>query len=292
MAVVYDVATAEVLAQRCADGAEVAFSRDGSLVALADEGRSVVIWDWRGEGRRSCYNLRMLTDRDFDQQTETSDYVAAADDTRLIITDRLTGRTICRTGAPLVFYYADTLPNNVVPCARVTAVALSRDGTRLAYAQYWRGIRIWDLRQRPPQQCDGLEAPAHVGLATEASYGGTMPNELAFSGDGRYIAASDTDEKKSTLWDTVTEELLLAEPGYIQARVLADGPNIFPYRARLGQRETTIEHGRAHDVVGWLPECTPSRANLSGKPAWEFNRRTEQGDRVCQYFALSTHGSS
>jgi WD40 repeat protein len=280
--IVFDATSACELARMRGVGfSHPTFSPDGLLLALAWENDgTIALWNWRRPMAECCYSLRQTDHPGFDQPMARGKYAAAAKFDEINITHNVTGEVICRAGVRLRIQR----PGLEQPSYRVMALTLSRDGTKLAYAQCDRGICIWDFRQLSPEslaeRCRRSVGVELGGLRMEDDGLGYLPDALSFSSDDRVLAGGNSDNRSSVLWDATTGKCLLVLRTYIQPRVLADGSKLFPYLARLTLTETILETGDTHQVLGWLPETTPSLANPSGKPEWAFRRQMFRLERM------------
>jgi len=99
----------------------------------------------------------------------------------------------------------------------IDALAVSRDGSLLATGGF-RSIRLWDLAERR-QLGQPLVIPSGSELAS-----------LAFSGDGRTLAATEYGTRTLTLWDVRSRhEVGTPIPGYEKARFSRDGNELLSF---------------------------------------------------------------
>lgn len=173
---------------------DAAFSPDGTILAVAvyDELR---LWDWkRGRLRRAPRA----------QNNPASDLCYSPDGRLLAI----------GTGSTAEIYDARTLSltHTIEPANRVFGVAFSPDGRLLATSgpTFRNGPRLWTRKLMAGRQT-GHDAPIHDTIGTVSLWhassgslagqlhGGRWAIQVAFSRDGRWVAAT-SDDDTMRLW--------------------------------------------------------------------------------------------
>ena len=128
---------------------------------------------------------------------------------------------------------------------RVSALAFSHDGTRLASGSTDKTVRLWDLSNGGKW----ITLQKHTGWT----------NVLAFSPDGKMLASGSTD-KTVQLWDTTTGEPLATLTGHINGiTALAFSPD-----------STTLASGSADGTIRfWHAETgNPLTDHIIGHTQW------------------------
>jgi WD40 repeat protein len=171
--------------------AQVAFSRDGTLLASSDEHATVRIWN---VATARPVGMPLPTDPKPDEHTTTLGLafspdgrllVAAGHDGRLWVWNPANGHSV---GVPLRTGAQDIAPN---------VVAFSPDGKLLAAGCNDGIVRLWDMTSGHP-----------VGPLPRRFTGPHSPiSSLAFSADGATLATGAGDGS-ARLWSTATGRLL------------------------------------------------------------------------------------
>ena len=128
---------------------------------------------------------------------------------------------------------------------RVSALAFSHDGTRLASGSTDKTVRLWDTTKPD----EGMTLQKHTGWT----------NVLAFSPDGKMLASGSTD-KTVQLWDTTTGDPLATLTGHINGiTALAFSPD-----------STTLASGSADGTIRfWHAETgNPLTDHIIGHTQW------------------------
>lgn len=282
--VVYDAKSAKELARLQYSGpSRAVFSNDSTLLALAGENKGVWVWDWQNALPGMAFSQSQDITHEFRMEAqEGGKYAACSRGDSLEISVRGTGEVICRLCACQAYTVGS---NGTRPRFDVRALAQSPDGTKLVWAQYNRGVRIWNIGETPPTRYmtwlpEGLKMEYHSGELE-------LPHQLAFSSDGCRVAG--TNDLTHSLWLASTGKRVTLGEGYVQPAILAEGPSMFPYRTRVVKRgtrpETIIEYLETY-ISGWLPEVTPSLGDPSGKAKWAFRITNSNGVGIYRRYVL------
>ncbi len=156
----------------------------------------------------------------------------------------------------------------------IEAVAFSPDGTQLATAGYGGLIILWDLATGRPRRTFRHPRSLH---------------SLAFSGDGRFLAAAAEHEHSSLIWDLVTGEPLPERGHRSPVRFLATlddgdrfasaGRDVFLWDFASGQRLHHLEIGSG-DFSALSPDGNTAASSsgtlvdvTSGEEIWYLEGR-------------------
>jgi WD40 repeat protein len=185
--------------KRRASVAAVAFTPDRQRIITAGPGL-VKLWDARS-GKMP---------RNFDERGETQLAAISGDGTYIVgvlgksgkVWDAVSGKELLST--PVLFPVKPDADNNgpgfkAFAQVQVTSLAISSDGTRVAFGTADNTVRVWDART-------GKELLALKGHAD-------MVSCLAISNDGNRIVSGSAD-KTLRVWDAQTGTILLTFTGH------------------------------------------------------------------------------
>jgi WD40 repeat protein len=204
--------------------AAAAYSRDGATLASAGEDRSIRLWDLRASPPKVKQILKRHEGA-INSVTFSSDGKAlASGDWRgmVLLWELADGQARLRAELPPQPPPAELLPE-YHGRYKHQAVAFSPDGTRLATSSLV-DVVLWDLKRQSPSVIRTLRPKSITGRG-ENNYPSVVQS-LAFSPDGKILAAGHYDAGGTLLWDLrgdLTQET--ARLGKITTRTVAFAPD-------------------------------------------------------------------
>jgi WD40 repeat protein len=120
----------------------------------------------------------------------------------------------------------------------VTTVAWDRAGRRIASGARDRTVRVW-------------EAQSGAELARLRGHEGAVTT-VAWDRAGRRIA-SGAEDKTVRVWDAQSGACLEVIDGQGDVQAIADGAEVFPFRAIHRSQETVIEPAEGGEALAWFP---------------------------------------
>jgi WD40 repeat protein len=243
----------------------VNFSADGTRLATAAEDGTVAVWDHHA-GLRETFHGHSADARAAVFSPDARTLFTAGSDGSVISWDVSGSRRLGRT-----FRFASK--DGVS-----TASAVSPDGTVFATSPDEGRVTLW--RTRTLTRLPGtLQGPVgHV-------------NSLAFSDDGKLLAAAGSD--RAVVWDAATTKITRVLPvAELGAQAIAfnphgttlaigqtDGSDVI-YDLRTGERVARFAHAGSIDSIGFSPDGKLlASASLDGSvTVWDVNRKEAVAD--------------
>jgi WD40 repeat protein len=167
----------------------VAYSPDGRYLLTGDASGNGHIWD-TATGREIARLQHEQAVRAVTWSPDQSYVATASDDRTARIWDTATGREIARL-------------QHDNP---VSAIAVSRDGQRLATVTADGGVRVWDTGtwSRLGELSAGAPVIEQFSPDGGNEFAESQAQAIAFSPDGRYLAAARFDDAAARIWDVAT----------------------------------------------------------------------------------------
>ena len=239
---------------------EYALSSSGSLLATSSTDGSVIVWNLRSDQSSNgdlilggvgpeCHVTVSNLDRTYRPVVRGNEWLQLLDPS---------GQLICEIPPPQLFITGSA---DRIPSRAITAVALTMDDSKLAFAQYSRGIVVWDLARHPPEYCRSV-LPDHIRMEMSGSEV-ALPEELSFSADGRRLAGARRRPNAAHVWDVATGRCLRRRTAYIDPVVAGATPTEFPFQLTLNRLEIVAEARDSENpvAVAWLPFAESVRAD-------------------------------